>query len=203
MVVIEGVEKRFPGFKLGPVELRVPPGGFFMLMGPTGSGKTLILETIAGLCRPDTGKVSIAGKDSTRLKPGKRGVGIVYQDSALFPHLTVLENIQYGLKWSRQGNASPEQVIDMLELGGLLNRLPGKLSGGERQRTALARALVTDPSVILLDEPMSSLDPQFRSNLRRQLREIHCSTGSTFIMATHDFSDALSLGTTGAVTSEK
>lgn len=199
MVTLSGISKRFPGFTLGPVDLAVPENSFFMLMGPTGSGKTLILETIAGLCSPDHGRVFVDGKDVTKVKTGRRGVGIVYQDSALFPHLTVQENIEYGLKWSEGDRNSPRELTDMLDLGEILHRFPGKLSGGEKQRTALARALVTGPAVILLDEPMSSLDPHFRGNLRSELREIHSSTGTTFIMATHDFSDALSMGTAGAV----
>lgn len=198
MVILNGIEKDFSGFALGPVNLNVPEGSFFMLMGPTGSGKTLILETIAGLSRSESGTVVINGRDVTGVKTGKRGVGIVYQDSALFPHLTVQENIKYGLKWGREG-ISVERIVDMLDLGEMLHRMPGKLSGGEKQRTALARALVTGPEVILLDEPMSSLDPHFRGRLRSELREIHATTGATFIMATHDFSDALSLGTSGAV----
>ncbi len=184
---------------LGPVNLEIPRGSFFMLMGPTGSGKTIVLESIAGLAQPDTGTVEISGRDVTNVKPGKRGVGIVYQDSALFPHLTVRENILYGTRWAQKGGMVISDLVEMLDLKPLLNRLPGKLSGGEKQRTALARALATNPSVILLDEPMSSLDPQFRNRLRRELKAIHTRTGTTFVMATHDFSDALSLGTAGAV----
>ncbi len=199
MVKLQAVSRKLPGFTLGPVDLTVPSGGFFMLMGPTGSGKTLILETIAGLSLPDSGGVLSNGRNITFEKPGRRDVGIVYQDSALFPHMTVKENVEYGLRWSGPGGKSFRELADMLDLGGIMNRYPGKLSGGEKQRTALARALSTGPSVILLDEPMSSLDPHFRGNLRRELREIHASTGTTFIMATHDFADALSLGTSGAV----
>ena len=198
MVTLSDIKREFSEFTLGPVNLAVPAGSFFMLMGPTGSGKTLVLETVAGLSRPDSGTVVINDRDVTAVKTGKRGVGIVYQDSALFPHLTVQENIEYGLKWGRRG-ISVERIVQMLDLGEILHRMPGKLSGGEKQRTALARALVTGPEVILLDEPMSSLDPHFRGRLRSELRDIHSTTGTTFIMATHDFSDALSLGTSGAV----
>jgi len=169
MIRLKGLTKSFPAFKLGPVDLDIPEGSFYMLMGPTGSGKTLVLETIAGLTLVDEGCVEISRRKMNTIKPGRRGVGIVYQDSALFPHLTVKENISYGLKW------------------------------GEKQRTALARALATNPSVMLLDEPMSSLDQQFRGYLRRELKTIHSRTKTTFVMATHDFTDAVSLGTAGAV----
>lgn len=199
MVVLEGVFKKFQGFTLGPLNLEIPQGSFFMLMGPTGSGKTLLLETIAGLCVPDSGRVFSKGADITLEKPGKRDVGIVYQDSALFPHMTVRQNLEYGLRWNPPGKVTVDRLADMLDLGRIMHRFPGRLSGGEKQRTALARALATGPSVILLDEPMSSLDPHFRGNLRREIREIHRTTGTTFVMATHDFSDSLSLGTSGAV----
>ncbi|RKZ01755.1 ABC transporter ATP-binding protein [Candidatus Fermentibacteria bacterium] len=199
MIRLKGLTKSFPAFKLGPVDLDIPEGSFYMLMGPTGSGKTLVLETIAGLTLVDEGCVEISGRNMNTIKPGRRGVGIVYQDSALFPHLTVKENISYGLKWGRKGGLGTEEIVEMLDLGQLLNRLPGKLSGGEKQRTALARALATNPSVMLLDEPMSSLDQQFRGYLRRELKTIHSRTKTTFVMATHDFTDAVSLGTAGAV----
>ena len=199
MIRLKGLTKSFSAFKLGPVDLDIPEGSFFMLMGPTGSGKTLILETIAGLTQIDEGCVEISRRNMNSIKPGRRGVGIVYQDSALFPHLTVKENISYGLKWGRKGGLGTAEIVEMLDLEQLLNRLPGKLSGGEKQRTALARALATNPSVMLLDEPMSSLDQQFRGYLRRELKTIHSRTKTTFVMATHDFTDAVSLGTAGAV----
>lgn len=199
MIKLNGIRNSFPAFELGPVNLEIPRGSFFMLMGPTGSGKTLILESIAGLTRSERGSVEIFGHDMTKVRPGKRGVGIVYQDSALFPHLTVRENIFYGVKWSKNGGLTVPDVVEMLNLEELMDRFPGKLSGGEKQRTALARALATNPSVMLLDEPMSSLDPQFRGRLRRELKAIHSRIETTFVMATHDFSDALSLGTAGAV----
>ena len=199
MIELRGISNSFPAFKLGPVDLDIPRGSFFMLMGPTGSGKTLILESIAGLSPLEQGSVKIFGRDVTSVRSGKRGVGIVYQDSALFPHLSVKDNITYGLKWSKCDGIKIPEIVEMLDLGELMERLPGKLSGGEKQRTALARALATNPSVMLLDEPMSSLDPQFRGRLRGELKAIHSRTGTTFVMATHDFSDALSLGTGGAV----
>ncbi len=199
MIKLRGIANTFPAFQLGPVDLDIPKGSFFMLMGPTGSGKTLILESIAGLATLKQGTVTIFGRDVTGVRSGRRGVGIVYQDSALFPHLSVKDNIAYGLKWSKSKGLQVPEIVEMLDLGELLDRLPGKLSGGEKQRTALARALVTNPSVMLLDEPMSSLDPQFRGRLRRELKAIHSRTGTTFVMATHDFTDALSLGTGGAV----
>ncbi|MCK5840846.1 MAG: ABC transporter ATP-binding protein [Candidatus Sabulitectum sp.] len=199
MIKLKGIRSTFSSFVLGPVDLEIPRGSFFILMGPTGSGKTLILESVAGLARLEHGSIEIFGRDVTNVNPGKRDVGIVYQDSALFPHLTVLQNISYGEKWGGKGGLSVSDVVEMLDLVSLLDRFPGTLSGGEKQRTALARALATNPSVVLLDEPLSSLDPQFRGRLRQELKDIHRRTGTTFIMATHDFSDALSLGTAGAV----
>ena len=171
-----------------------------MLMGPTGSGKTLLLETIAGLVKPDTGRIEVAGIDVTDNPPGRRSVGIVYQDTALFPHLSVRQNIMYGLRYSSsRSDYDFDELVEVLELQRLLDRLPGKLSGGEKQRTALARALITDPSVILLDEPLSSLDQMFRGEIRSELKRLHSETGTTFLMTTHDFTDALSMGTHGAV----
>lgn len=199
MIQLRGIANTFSAFQLGPVDLEIPRGSFFMLMGPTGSGKTLILESIAGLAPLKQGTVTIFGRDVTSVRSGRRGVGIVYQDSALFPHLSVKENITYGLKWNNSQGLKVPEIVEMLDLGELMDRLPGKLSGGEKQRTALARALATNPAVMLLDEPMSSLDPQFRGRLRRELKAIHSRTGTTFVMATHDFTDALSLGTGGAV----
>lgn len=199
MIELRGLRVSFPGFSLGPVDLRVQAGGFHVLMGPTGSGKTLILESAAGLVETDAGTVAVGGRDVTEKRPGERGVGIVYQDSALFPHLTVWENILYGRPWARDGGMDPEELLAMLDLTGLRTRMPRKLSGGEKQRTALARALLPNPEVLLLDEPMSSLDPVFRDGLREELRQLHSRMGTTFVMATHDFADALALGTAGTV----
>ncbi|MBN2585913.1 MAG: ABC transporter ATP-binding protein [Candidatus Fermentibacteraceae bacterium] len=200
MIGLEGLKVGFRAFQLGPVDLVVPHGEFFMVMGPTGSGKTLLLETIAGLVSLDEGVVRINGRDVTNSPPGRRSVGIVYQDSALFPHLTVKQNILYGTRYiSRESRFGFDPLVDLLDLGNLLDRFPGKLSGGEKQRTALARALITDPGVVLLDEPLSSLDQMFRGEIRRELRRLHRETGTTFMMTTHDFTDALSMGTSGLV----
>ena len=199
MVELRNLSVSFPGFALGPLDLTIEAGGFHVLMGPTGSGKTLLLESIAGLVGPDSGTVHVQGRDVTGLRPGARGVGIVYQDSSLFPHLSVEENILYGGPWARRGGMDSEELMEMLDLARLRHRMPAKLSGGEKQRTALARALLTNPRVLLLDEPMSSLDPIFRDGLREELRKIHRQVGATFVMATHDFADALALGTTGTV----
>jgi len=172
-------------------------------MGPTGSGKTLILETIAGLVRPDTGTIEVAGADITDNPPGRRRVGIVYQDTSLFPHLSVRQNIKYGVRYTaNRSKYDFDRLVEILDLKRHLDRFPGKLSGGEKQRTALARALITDPEAILLDEPLSSLDQMFRGEIRNELKLLHSETGTTFLMTTHDFADALSMGTHGAVIRE-
>lgn len=200
MISLKDLSVIFKEFQLGPLHLDVPEGVFFMLMGPTGSGKTLLLETIAGLVKPDTGTIEVAGNDVTDNPPGRRSVGIVYQDTALFPHLSVRQNIMYGVRYSSKRNEYDFDVlVEVLDLRRLLDRLPGKLSGGEKQRTALARALITGPEVILLDEPLSSLDQMFKGEIRNELKRLQNETGTTFLMTTHDFTDALSMGTHGAV----
>ena len=200
MISLKDLSVSFKEFRLGPLHLDVPEGVFFMLMGPTGSGKTLLLETIAGLVKPDTGTIEVAGHDVTDNPPGRRSVGIVYQDTALFPHLSVRQNIMYGVRYSSNRNDyNFDVLVEVLDLRRLLDRLPGKLSGGEKQRTALARALITGPEVILLDEPLSSLDQMFKGEIRNELKRLHNETGTTFLMTTHDFTDALSMGTHGAV----
>ncbi len=200
MISLKDIKVSFKEFQLGPLRLDVPEGVFFMLMGPTGSGKTLLLETIAGLVKPDTGTVEVAGTDVTENPPGRRSVGIVYQDTALFPHLSVRQNVMYGVRYSSdRSDYDFDKLVEILDLQRLLDRLPGKLSGGEKQRTALARVLITGPEVILLDEPLSSLDQMFRGEIRSELKRLQCKTGTTFLMTTHDFTDALSMGTHGAV----
>jgi molybdate/tungstate transport system ATP-binding protein len=203
MIQIEDLETRLSGFNLHEINLSIEEGEFFILMGPTGAGKTVLLEALAGLIPVKNGKILIGGKDVTRLPPEKRGIGIVYQDYALFPHMTVMENIKYGLHFHQLDKEDAEKtlgkMIEELDLTHLENRLPLNLSGGELQRVALARALMVKPNVLLLDEPLSALDPNFREEIRRNLKRLHQSSHATFLMVTHDFAEALSLADKGAV----
>jgi molybdate/tungstate transport system ATP-binding protein len=190
-------------FSLQHVDLGVAPGEFFCLLGPTGSGKTMILESVTGLVPVDSGTIEIQGRDVTRLAPERRGVGIVYQDCALFPHLTVAENIRYGVRYRKTGTAGPPaslpRLIEQMGIGHLTDRSVAHLSGGEKQRVALARALAVSPRVLLLDEPLAALDPNFREEIRDLLRTLHRETGVTVLMVTHDFTEAHCLGQRAAV----
>lgn len=203
MILLEKLRMDLPGFTLDDVDLHVQQGEFFALMGSTGSGKTLVLETVAGLTKLNSGSVKIDGRDVTGLPPEARKVSLVYQDHALFPHLTVLQNVMYGQRYhgigKKEGRSKARALLDTLGLSRQENRMPARLSGGEKQRTALARALACRPNVVLLDEPLSSLDPQFRGELRRTLKEVHEQTATTFLMVTHDFTDAMVLAERGAV----
>jgi len=203
MITIDNVNIRLGEFDLREIDLSIEKNEFFILMGPTGAGKTVLLEAIAGLIRVDRGRIVVGGRDVTGLPPEKRGVSIVYQDYSLFPHLTVRDNITYGLHFHRmpkdEANKRLDRLVDELDLAHLLNRLPTNLSGGENQRVALARALIVSPQVLLLDEPLSALDPGFREELRRGLKGLHEHTDATFLMVTHDFSEALSLADRAAV----
>lgn len=203
MIRIENLDIQLPGFAVSGIDLHVPKGGFFALMGPTGSGKTLVLESVAGVAPPCTGRITVHGRDITRLPPERRNVSLVYQDHALFPHLTVLENATYGQRYhgmdAREGRAEAGLLLERLGMAHLMDRKPGNLSGGEKQRVSIARALACRPDVVLLDEPLSSLDPQFRSDLRLCLKELHQDMGTTFLMVTHDFVDAMTLADHAAV----
>jgi molybdate/tungstate transport system ATP-binding protein len=204
MIRVENLSVRLPDFALNGVSFDVAPGEFFTILGPTGAGKTLILESIAGMVPISGGRIRIGGRDVTDLPPERRGIGIVYQDQALFPHLSVIQNIRYGLRY-RPKTAGREAEIDRLVprlgLQPLLARAVVNLSGGERQRVALARALAVAPEILLLDEPLSALDPNFREEIRDLLKSLHRETGITALMVTHDFAEAHFLATRTAVIS--
>jgi molybdate/tungstate transport system ATP-binding protein len=203
MIRIEDLSIRLLEFRLRNINLAIEENEFFMLMGPTGAGKTVLLEAIAGLTRVDRGRILVRGRDVTGLPSEKRGVGIVYQDQALFPHLSVRENIAYGLRFHHVGKEEgKKRLIRLTQLLGihhLLSRLPVNLSGGEKQRVALARALIVQPHVLLLDEPLSAIDPVFREEIRNALKVVHENSNTTFLMVTHDFGEALALADRGAV----
>ncbi len=206
MIRIHDVNIKLGQFHLRNIELTIREHEFFVLMGPTGAGKTVLLEAIAGLIPVTSGTIDIGGRDVTRLPPEKRNVGIVYQDYCLFPHLTVQENITFGVKYHTidkdRARARFNRIVERLDLSPLLRRLPINLSGGENQRVALARALMVAPEVLLLDEPLSALDPRFREEIRRGLKELHANSNITFLMVTHDFAEALSLADRAAVMNE-
>ncbi|MBM9512486.1 ABC transporter ATP-binding protein [Desulfogranum marinum] len=206
MIRINQLTYQFPNFTLGPIDLHIEQQEFFILLGPTGSGKTVILESIAGLQKPHSGDIFLFGKDVTRVAPENRQVGIVYQDQALFPHLTVQENIEFGLRYQKNKTKASKAVlagiIDTLGLARHLKKSTTKLSGGEKQRVALARALAIQPQVLLLDEPLSAIDPCFRSDIQRLLRQLHETLPTTFLMVTHDFNEAFYLADTVGVISK-
>jgi molybdate/tungstate transport system ATP-binding protein len=203
MITIRGLNIDLRDFHLRDINLDVAENEFFILMGPTGAGKTVLLEAIAGLVPIKNGRISIGGKNITGLPPEKRGISIVYQDYALFPHLTVKYNITYGLHFhkidKRKAQERFAQLLDVLNLSHLQHRLPANLSGGEKQRVSVARALMVEPTVLLLDEPLSALDPGFREEVRGALKRLHRTSNITFVMVTHDFAEALSLAGRAAV----
>ncbi len=183
---------------LEELSLAVNDGEFFVLLGPSGCGKTTALRCIAGLDEPSAGEVFIGERDVTRLDPAARDVAMVFQTHALYPHLTVRRNIAFGLEVRRVPAAEiarrVQQAADRLGLGTLLDRRPGELSGGERQRVALGRALVREPQVFLLDEPLSHLEPTLRAELRAELLELHRGLHTTIVYVTHDQVEAMTMG---------
>jgi len=192
MIRIEGLRVRAGGFRLAIDELTIAPGEYLMVLGPTASGKTMLLEAVAGLRRLEAGRVWFGSTEVTEEPPERRRVGLVYQDYALFPHLTVEENIGFGL--GRRGQGRVTDLASLLGIGELLGRYPEGLSGGEQQRVALARALAVEPELLLLDEPLSALDGPTRLELQRELKRLHRELGATVVQVTHDLDEAMSLG---------
>ena len=185
-------------FHLRDIALDIAPGEYFVVLGPTGAGKTVLLETIAGLHRPHRGQILLDGESVTTVPPERREVGFVYQDYVLFPHMNVARNIGFGLELRREERAVVERRVEeiarLLSIDHLLHRYPGTLSGGEQQRVALARALIVAPRLLLLDEPLSALDPATREALQRELSHLHTKLGTTTLHVTHDFEEAIALG---------
>ncbi|WP_226627727.1 sulfate/molybdate ABC transporter ATP-binding protein [Alloyangia pacifica] len=194
---------------LHPVSLSIPSGAMVSLLGPSGSGKTTLLRILAGLEQPSAGRVLLDGRDATGTPVQQRRTGFVFQSYALFRHMTVFENIAYGLR-ARPRRARPrsaeitrrvERLLELIQLPQIAARYPSQLSGGQRQRVALARALATEPRMLLLDEPFGALDARVRRELRAGLREIHDATGLTTVFVTHDQEEAMTLADRVAVMS--
>jgi sulfate/thiosulfate transport system ATP-binding protein len=197
-IVIEGASKRFGEFQaLDDVSLTVPDGSLTALLGPSGSGKSTLLRIIAGLEEPDAGTVRISGEDATAKPAQKRGVGFVFQHYAAFKHMTVYENVGFGLKirrWQKpKVRERVHELLNLVQLDGLADRYPSQLSGGQRQRMALARALAVEPRVLLLDEPFGALDAKVRRDLRQWLRRLHDEVHVTTIFVTHDQEEAMDI----------
>ncbi len=195
-IVAEGITKRFGLFTaLRDVSIEIEPGSLTALLGPSGSGKSTLLRVIAGLERPDAGRVLLDGKDVTGVPPQRRGVGFVFQHYAAFKHMTVEDNIAFGLRVRRRPRKEVRErvveLLDLVQLEGLADRYPAQLSGGQRQRMGLARALAVDPAVLLLDEPFGALDARVRRELRRWLRRLHDETHTTTLIVTHDQEEAM------------
>ena len=197
-VRLVGLRKRFGDVAaVDGVDLDIGRGEFFTLLGPSGSGKTTTLRVIAGFERPDEGRVELGGVDVSRQPPFERDVNTVFQDYALFPHMTVGQNVEYGLRVRRVPRADrrrrAEEALDVVQLAGYGKRRPGQLSGGQRQRVALARAIVNNPRVLLLDEPLGALDLKLRQQLQIELKQLQQELGITFVYVTHDQEEALAM----------
>jgi spermidine/putrescine ABC transporter ATP-binding subunit len=204
IVSFRNVSKRWgPVLAVDDISLEIAPGEFFALLGPSGCGKTTLLRMLAGLEVPTEGQILINGQDMEAIPPNKRAVNMVFQSYALFPHMTVANNIAYGLKIDRvprpERDRRVQEALDLVQLGHLAGRMPDQLSGGQRQRVALARALVKKPKVLLLDEPLSALDAKLRETMRFELSQLQQKVGITFIMVTHDQDEALAIASRIAV----
>ena len=198
IVSIKGLSRSFGDVRaVAGVDLDIYEGEFITLLGPSGSGKTTVLRIIAGFEKPDSGTIDLAGKDVSQLPPYERDVNTVFQDYALFPHMNVISNIEYGLKVKgvakEECSARALEALKQVRLEGYGERKPSQLSGGQRQRVALARALVNRPSVLLLDEPLGALDLKLREQMQIELKELQREVGITFIFVTHDQEEALTM----------
>ena len=197
-LALERVSKHYgPMAAVDDVALTIQKGEFVSLLGPSGCGKTTTLQMIAGLVEPSAGRITLDGRDITHEKPSKRGLGIVFQSYALFPHMTVAENVAFGLEMRRVPRPERQQrvreMLSLVQLSAFADRYPREMSGGQRQRVAIARALVIAPPVLLLDEPLSNLDAKLREEMQFELRRIQRKVGTTTIMVTHDQAEALSI----------
>ena len=196
-VELRGIEKRWEDFALRVERLKARNGEFLTLLGPSGCGKTTTLRIVAGLEKPDSGEVLFDGKAVNDLPPYERNIGIVFQDYALFPHMTVFKNVAFGLEMRKLPRSEIEKkvkwALELVGLSGFENRYPEQLSGGQQQRVALARALVVEPEVLLLDEPLSNLDAKIRERLRSEIKRIQRELGITAIYVTHDQEEAMAI----------
>lgn len=197
-ILVNNVSKNFGSFQaLDRINLAVKEGSLVALLGPSGSGKSTLLRTIAGLEYPDTGSILINGQDTTHLEAGQRNIGFVFQHYALFKHMTIRENIAFGLEIRKESRSQiknrVDELLELIQLQGLGNRYPNQLSGGQRQRIALARALAIQPQVLLLDEPFGALDAKVRQELREWLRRLHEEVHVTSIFVTHDQEEAMAV----------
>ena len=207
MIYLDAVDKRFGDHRaLQSVSLEVPEGSLTALLGPSGSGKSTLLRVIAGLEAPDGGRVIIDGEDATPVPAQRRGIGFVFQHYAAFKHMTVRENVAFGLRIRRrrkaQIDAKVDELLDIVALSGYHKRYPSQLSGGQRQRMALARALAIEPRVLLLDEPFGALDAKVRADLRAWLRRLHDEVRVTTVLVTHDQEEAMEVADRIAVINE-
>src|SRR5436853_1149239 len=199
---LRNLVKDFPGQRaVASISLAIPGGSFFSLLGPSGCGKTTTLRMIAGFEQPTSGDVLLNGEVVNDRKPYERNVSTVFQSYALFPHLTARENIEFGLRRHRMTDIDRrvKEVVALVSLTGKETRRPAQLSGGERQRVALARSLVLEPEVLLLDEPLAALDPKLRKQMRVELKELQRRVGITFLFVTHDQEEAMSMSDAIAV----
>ena len=198
MIDLRNVTKRFGAFTaVDDITLQIQAGEFLTLLGPSGCGKTTLLRMLSGFETPDVGSIHIAGEEVTHLAPYRRNVNQVFQSYALFPHLSVRENIGFGLRMQKVSDVESRrrvaEVIDLVALGGFEDRMPHQLSGGQRQRVALARAIVPRPAVLLLDEPLSALDAKLRHQMQIELKRLQKHLGMTFVFVTHDQEEALTM----------